>query len=116
MNYIKRILVNELTNKEDIMYNAQMIYKFKEGKLEEGVSSWKNGVYNKIILAEGFIRVQLYTKENEMIAIGSWEDKSFADAFMKTGAFKDIMETFGELLQERPVNSKLELRYFEDKK
>ena len=97
------------------MYNAQISYKFKENMLEKGVSVWKEAVYNKITKADGFIRVQLYTSGNEMMAIGSWEEKSYAETFMKTGVFKDLMQTFGEYLEEVPVNKTYELRYFEEK-
>lgn len=97
------------------MYNAHMIYYFKENMLEEGVKKWKEAVFNKISKADGFIRVQLYTKDNEMMAIGSWEDKSYAEAFMKTGIFKDLMASFGEYLESVPVNKSYELRYYESK-
>lgn len=97
------------------MYNARMVYQFKEGHLEEGVKIWEEGVYNKISKAEGFIRVQLYTWDDSMMAIGSWEDKSYADAFMKTGVFKDVMESFGEILELKPMNRAMELKYFEEK-
>ncbi|MCH4886421.1 hypothetical protein EZV73_02520 [Acidaminobacter sp. JC074] len=97
------------------MYNAHIVYKFKEGMLEQGVSVWKEAVYSKITQAEGFIRVQLYTNGNEMMAIGSWEDKSYAENFMKTGVFKDLMDTFGDFLEEVPLNKTYELRYFESK-
>ena len=95
------------------MHNAHIVYKFKEGKLEEGVKVWEEGVFNKIRNAEGFVRVQLYTQGNEMMAIGTWEDKSYAEAFMRTGVFKDIMATFGDLLLEQPANTTWTLRYFE---
>lgn len=97
------------------MHHAHIVYKFKKGLLEEGVKIWQEAVYEKITKAEGFIRVQLYTHDDEMMAIGSWEDKSFAENFMKTGVFKDVMNSFGELLEERPVNKTYELRYFESK-
>ena len=97
------------------MHNAQIVYKFKKGVLEEGVKIWEEAVYNKIQAAEGFVRVQLYTREDEMMAIGTWEDKSYAENFMKTGVFKDIMASFGALLEEQPVNKVYELRYFESK-
>lgn len=97
------------------MHNAHIVYKFKEGKLEEGVKLWEEAVFNKIKKAEGFVRVQLYTNMNEMMAIGTWEDKSYAEDFMKTGVFKDIMSSFGELLEETPINKTYELRYFESK-
>ena len=97
------------------MHNAHIVYKFKEGKLEEGVKIWEEAVYEKIKLAEGFVRVQLYTNENEMMAIGTWKEKSFAENFMITGVFKDIMADFNELLEETPVNKTFELRYFEEK-
>jgi len=97
------------------MHNAQITYKFKEGKLEEGVKIWESAVYNKIKEAEGFIRVQLYTCDNEMMAIGTWQDKSFSEDFMKTGVFKDIMKNFGDLLEATPINKTYDLRYFESK-
>lgn len=97
------------------MHNAHIIYKFKDGQLEKGIQIWKDAVYDKITHAEGFIRVQLYTSQNEMMAIGTWEDKIYAENFMKTGVFKDIMASFGELLIEPPVNKTYELKYFESK-
>lgn len=97
------------------MHNAHIVYKFKDGKLEEGLKIWEEAVYNNIKHADGFIRVQLYTQGNEMMAIGSWKEKSFAENFMKTGVFKDIMVSFGDLLEERPVNKTYDLRYFESK-
>lgn len=101
--------------KEANMYNAKIVYQFKEGKLEEGIKIWEDGVYNKIASADGFIRVQLYTWDNSMMAIGSWDNKAKADEFMKTGVFKDVMGSFGELLEERPVNKSVELQFFEEK-
>lgn len=97
------------------MYHAHMVYKFKEGCLEEGVRIWQEAVGDKIKDAEGFIRVQLYTRENEMMAIGSWASKENAESFMRTGIFKDIMAHFGDLLTDIPINQTYELRYFENK-
>lgn len=97
------------------MHNAHIVYKFKDDMLENGVKIWEEAVYNKIIQAEGFVRVQLYTQGNEMMAIGTWKDKSYAEKFMQSGVFKDIMKTFGDLLIEKPVNKIYELRYFESK-
>lgn len=97
------------------MHNAQIVYKFKEGKLEEGIKIWEEAVYKKIQEAEGFVRVQLYSRDNEMMAIGTWQEKLYAESFMKTGVFKDIMANFGELLEAQPVNKTYELRYFESK-
>ena len=97
------------------MYNAHIVYKFKEGKLEEGVKIWKDAVFDKIKNAQGFVRVQLYTNDNEMMAIGTWKEKSFAEDFMKTGVFKNIMSDFTDLIEETPVNKTYELRYFESK-
>lgn len=98
------------------MYNAHIKYVFKANMLEEAVKVWKEGVLDKIKHAEGFIRVQLYTREREMMAIGTWEDRSYAEAFMKTGVFKDLMDTFGDYLEEVPANREYDLRYFEENK
>jgi len=97
------------------MHNAHIVYKFKDGKLEDGVKIWEEAVYDKITHAEGFVRVQLYTGDNEMMAIGTWKEKSYAEKFMQSGIFKDIMKSFGDLLNETPVNKTYELRYFNSK-
>lgn len=97
------------------MYNAHIVYKFKDGKLEDAVTIWEEAVYNKITQAEGFVRVQLYTRDNEMMAIGTWEEKSYAEKFMQSGIFKDIMKSFGDLLIESPANNTYKLRFFESK-
>jgi quinol monooxygenase YgiN len=97
------------------MHNAHIIYKFKEGQLDEGIRIWKEAVLDKIKYAEGFVRVQLYTSGNEMMAIGTWEDKIFSEKFMRTGVFKDIMKSFGDYLEAPPINRTLEMRYFEEK-
>lgn len=97
------------------MHNTQIVYKFKKGMLEDGIKIWEEAVYNKVQEAEGFVRIQLYTREDEMMAIGTWQEKTFAENFMKTGVFKDIMASFGELLVEQPINKTYELRYFESK-
>jgi len=101
--------------KEVTMHNAHIVYEFKEGKLEEGLKIWEEAVFDKITHAEGFIRVQCYTNNNEMMAIGTWAEKKYAEEFMKTGVFKDIMGSFGELLVNNPINKTYELRYFESK-
>ena len=97
------------------MHNAQIVYKFKKGCLEDGVKIWEEAVFNKIKNAEGFVRVQLYTGKDEMMAIGTWEEKAFAEKFMQTGVFKDIMASFGDLLEEQPINKVYDLKYFESK-
>lgn len=97
------------------MHNAHIVYKFKAGMVEKGVAIWQEAVYEKIKHAEGFIRVQLYTHNNEMMAIGTWEKKAYAEQFMRTGVFKDLMELFDQYLEEAPVNKTYELRYFESK-
>lgn len=97
------------------MHHAHIVYTFKAGKLEEGIKIWEEAVYNKIKHAAGFVRVQLYTTDKEMMAIGSWQDKSHAETFMRTGVFKDIMAMFGPLLECPPVTKTYDLRYFESK-
>jgi quinol monooxygenase YgiN len=97
------------------MHNAHIVYKFKQGQLEAGVKIWEETVYKKIKSADGFIRVQLYTSDDEMMAIGTWEEKSYAEAFMKTGVFHNVMESFKALLESTPVNTNYNLRHFEER-
>ena len=98
------------------MYNAIIRYNFKPEKIKDAIKLWEDGVYKKITEQEGFIRVQLYSNEDgEVIAIGSWEDKKYADAFMQTGVFKNVLETFNEYLQEIPRNKIFDLEFFQEK-
>ncbi len=98
------------------MYNAMIRYKFKEGMTNDGVTIWKNVVYQTIINHPGFMRVQAYSRPvvNEFIAIGSWQDKKYAEEYMRTGVFKLLMENIKEYLAEDPVSGEYFLEAFEE--
>lgn len=95
------------------MYHAIMKYAFKPEKLQEATKIWEEGVAGGIVNQPGFIRVQFYTEPSgEAIAIGSWESKEHADAFMKTGVFADILKTFEDCMQAQPRGGAYTLEYF----
>jgi len=98
------------------MYNAFVFYRFKPEKLEEAKNIWQQGILGKIKEQPGFIRVQFYSKENgQAIALGSWETQEHAQAFMRTGVFADIKDSFGECLLEAPNPEEFKLDYFIEK-
>lgn len=70
------------------MYTATMRYEFTESDFEFGCNLWKTLVFEEAKKAHGLIRMQLITAKPTAFAIGTWEDKKFAEAFMRTGVFK----------------------------
>lgn len=85
------------------MYTATMRYTFTEGNVSKGVADWKSVVLDTAQKAEGFVRMQLLVNDNVMLAIGTWKDKQFAETFMQTGVFRDLMARIEPLLTEKPV-------------
>jgi len=95
------------------MYTAVMQYNFKKDKLEEASELWAKMVFESAKKQEGLIRLQFYNnEEGKAIALGTWEDKKYAENFMKNGIFKDILEKFAEYLEEQPKHTAYDLKYF----
>ncbi len=70
------------------MYTATMIYPVKQESMEDFVSLWKEKILNLAVNQAGFVRMQLLTREDEIMAIGTWTVKSHAESFMALGPFK----------------------------
>ena len=96
------------------MINAIMTYHFKLETLDESVTLWKEMIGEKIKIQPGFIRVQFYVQEDgTALAIGSWEDQSHADDFMKTGIFAELLKALEGKMTRPPQGKPYALAYFE---
>ena len=84
------------------MYTATMNYPVKPDAMEDFVALWEEKVLDLAIRQEGFVRMQILTRENEAMAMGTWDDKSSAEAFMTLGPFKRLMEAAKEYLSGDP--------------
>lgn len=91
------------------MYTATMRYTFTDGGFDRGCALWKETVLRPASEAPGMVRMQLLASRPRALAIGTWRDKADAEAFMRTGIFKDLMEKIEPLLAEQPVPELWEL-------
>lgn len=93
------------------MYTATMRYSFKEENFEKGCAAWKNTVLTKAAKMPGLIRMQFLVAKPTALAIGTWKNKKFAEAFMQTGVFKDLMAEIESMLVSHPVPEQWELLF-----
>ena len=84
------------------MYTATMIYPVKQESMEDFINLWEEKILNLAITQAGFVRMQLLTRDKEVMAIGTWTEKDHAEAFMAKGAFKDLMAAVKGLLTSDP--------------
>ncbi len=85
------------------MYTATMRYEFKSGHGAEGAEAWKDIVLARAASAPGLVRMQLLTSESTALAVGTWQEKHFAEDFMRTGVFKELMEAIEPMLRSKPA-------------
>jgi quinol monooxygenase YgiN len=91
------------------MYTATMRYTFTEGSFEKGCALWKTTVLEEAKKAEGLVRMQFLVAAPQALAIGTWKEKKYAEAFMKTGVFKRLMEQLKGLTASEPKSEIWEL-------
>jgi quinol monooxygenase YgiN len=84
------------------MYTATMIYPVNNESMEDFIRIWEEKILQSCHRPGGFVRMQLLTRENEALAIGTWTEKAHAEAFMKLGPFKNLMESVSEMLTGEP--------------
>ena len=84
------------------MYTATMDYPVKKGKEDEFIGIWDSEVLSLAKERDGFIRMQLLKTSGRLLAIGTWKDQSYAEAFMQTGVFKELLAQLGPLLEGDP--------------
>ncbi len=96
------------------MYTATMNYLFKKESFDGACELWEQKVLGLAAAQPGFVRMQLLVRPPEAMAIGTWEDESYAQAFMQTGVFKDLMETLQPYLETDPKARIWNLLYFKE--
>jgi quinol monooxygenase YgiN len=84
------------------MYTATIIYEFKKGQFEKGLAIWKKIVLSAAQGQKGLMRMQLLEGPGKFMAQGTWQAEEFAQAFMRTGVFKALMEELRPLLVQEP--------------
>lgn len=84
------------------MYTATMRYRVKQEHYEEAIAAWKRLVLEEAKKAEGLVRMQLLRGDDSFFAIGTWKEKSYAEAFMRTGVFKTLTQELDGMLTEKP--------------
>ncbi len=94
------------------MYTATIEYTFKEEGFKEACEIWEKSVLTLARQQEGFVRMQFLTAPPKALAMGTWQDASYAQAFMQTGVFKDLLEKLQPLLEGDPRPKIWDLAYF----
>ena len=95
------------------MYTATMVYPVKDGSMGDFVSIWKEKILDLAVAQKGFVRMQLLQREGEAMAMGTWEDKDAAEAFMALGPFKELMADVEGMLDGDPKPTIWSLAAFE---
>ena len=94
------------------MYTATIEYTFKEDRFDEACEIWEKSVLTLASKQQGFVRMQFLTAPPKALAMGTWQDPSFAQAFMQTGVFKDLLEQLQPMLEGDPRSKIWDLAYF----
>jgi quinol monooxygenase YgiN len=95
------------------MFTAMMEYTFKPEFLDDACKLWEDHVLSIAKQQKGFVRLQFYTKpDGSALALGTWETKEDAQAFMATGVFKDLLEKLTDKTAELPKHQTWDLKYF----
>jgi len=86
------------------MYTAIMTYPCKPEHVSDAADYWMQVVLDKARQQPGFVRMQLYTREEgTMMAMGTWKEKKHAEDFMQTGIFKKLTEGLNDWLAGTPT-------------
>jgi len=99
------------------MYTATMNYYFKPEFYEKACELWREGVIKIAEKREGFIRMQfLVDGKNRAMAIGTWKSTAYAQDFMETGVFKNLMNQLKNFIEKDPEPKVWDLKYYSEKK
>lgn len=96
------------------MYTATMTYRFKEEGFDRACKLWEQKILKLAAAQPGFVRMQFLVSPPEAVAIGTWEDESYAQAFMRTGVFKGLMESLRPHIDGDPRSKVWNLLYFKE--
>ena len=90
-----------------------MDYKFINQDFDKACDLWERQVLRMAKNQPGFIRMQFLVNPPSAMAIGTWRNKSDAEAFMQTGVFKDLMAVLSVSCDGQPVPRTWDLKYFD---
>lgn len=96
------------------MYTATMEYTFRPEAFDQACQIWREVVLDAAARQPGFVRMQFLTSQPGALAIGTWQDKASAEAFMRTGVFKVLMDRIESLCAARPQPRTWELAWFRE--
>ena len=86
------------------MYVATMEYVLTPGTdPREAAAIWAGVAAEPARGREGLVRLQLLFRPGSLLAIGTWKEKIFAEAFMKTGVFITLKDRLGRFLAAEPL-------------
>jgi len=94
------------------MFTATMEYSFSKEHKDIFCGYWKEIVLGQAEKQPGMVEMQLLISENGAMAMGTWENKNFAEDFMKTGVFKELMDKIKPILQKTPTPKTWDLMYY----
>jgi quinol monooxygenase YgiN len=89
-----------------------MTYHFREEKMDEALEIWKGAILEPISKAPGFHQVVMLRGQGGLaVAMGMWDSRESADAFMATGAAKKLFDLISPYFSEKPqhLNMTLEI-------
>jgi hypothetical protein len=95
------------------MYTATMNYHFRNEVFEEACIIWERHVLIHARKQPGFVRMQFLVASPKAMAIGTWESKAAAEAFMQTGVFKNLMLELNVMCATSPIPAVWELKYYD---
>ena len=97
------------------MYTATMEYQFKPDDLAEGCRIWRETVLETARSRKGFVRMQLFSQTaGNVLAMGTWESKENAEAFMQTGVFITLKQKLAPIMLKEPQQRLWNLEVFAD--
>ncbi len=96
-------------------YTATMHYPVEPKMLEEFVRLWEERILRLAQTQPGFVRMQLLTRFDEALAMGTWQTKKHAEAFMSLGPFRGLMASLKGILTGAPKPIVWDLAAFESR-
>ena len=94
------------------MYTATMHYRFQTTAFAAACVLWRQHVLEAAKVQPGFVRMQFLTACPEALAIGTWQEKAHAEAFMQIGVFSRLMVELEPWCDGRPEPKIWDLLYF----
>ncbi len=92
-----------------------MEYQFKPEQVALGCQIWRETVLEAARNRKGFVRMQLFSQTSgNVLAMGTWESKGNAEAFMQTGVFVTLKEKLSPLMLKEPQQRLWNLEGFAD--